>query len=315
MGDFVVTSPPRHRCFCCGTCCQGVFVEVDGEEAERATRLGAELGIEEAVTDGGLRFENGACVFLGESMQCRLHATYGAEAKPLRCQQYPFVAIRTETGELRAGIDPSCENSWRSWRDAPVVQPGEAVVRHRPIRQEQAPLEGQLLKLSGHPGLTLTTWLRVLAAAGPGDGPPVGFAGRLIAQAQVMHLTDYLERSDTGAAIARALHHLPDHIAGWDMDTPPPWPELAPELDAFVVEATRRMIFLRLAGTHPSVLATALLTLSGAVICAWASPEPTRFGPAFSAWTRAIRVRRFWQPLAPDPMTLRWLATGQASEA
>ena len=51
--------------------------------------------------------KDGACVFLGENNRCRIHARYGAEAKPLACRLYPFVLV--PTGERwRVGLRFAC---------------------------------------------------------------------------------------------------------------------------------------------------------------------------------------------------------------
>ena len=77
-------SPPRHRCLTCGTCCQGVYVEVGPEEVPRIEEAARALGVEDPIDDGGLRFENGRCVFLGEDLLCDIHRRFGGEAKPVR---------------------------------------------------------------------------------------------------------------------------------------------------------------------------------------------------------------------------------------
>ena len=65
--------------------------------------------------------------------------------------------------------------------------------------------------------------------------------------------------------------------------------ELGPEADAWAVEATRRFVFMRAPReTRPVVRALAMLT--GAVVCGLADPEPARFGPAMSAWSRVMRT-------------------------
>jgi hypothetical protein len=85
---------------------------------------------------------------------------------------------------------------------------------------------------------------------------------------------------------------------------------LSPAEDAWAVESTRRMVYLRLAAEIPWGAGIALLVLSGAVICAWADPEPDAFGPALASWNRAIRAQPFWARLLPDQPRLQWLAQG-----
>jgi hypothetical protein len=74
------------------------------------------------------------------------------------------------------------------------------------------------------------------------------------------------------------------------------------------------MLFLRLAPLIPSVQGVTLLTLGGALACAWTNADPEHFGPALAGWARAIRFRALWQALTPDAITMRWLATGEGSD-
>ncbi|MEA2697368.1 MAG: lysine-N-methylase, partial [Myxococcales bacterium] len=47
------------------------------------------------------------CVSLTDDHLCRIHAAYGAEAKPVTCQIFPFSFTRTPTG-VRVGISYAC---------------------------------------------------------------------------------------------------------------------------------------------------------------------------------------------------------------
>lgn len=41
---------------------------------------------------------DGSCVFLREDQLCQVHAEAGLEAKPLQCQQFPFIPVNTPDG-------------------------------------------------------------------------------------------------------------------------------------------------------------------------------------------------------------------------
>lgn len=308
---WVLLSAPRHRCLSCGTCCQGVYIELSDDEQARVTEQAEALGVTDPVDDGGLRFEDGHCVFLGEDLLCNIHRRWGGEAKPRVCQQFPFVAIRTES-ERRAGIDPACGTAWRTWQDGPELMPDEMIVRSRPLDPQQHVAERAIVGAAGQPGQTVAGLLHLLCTGRPG-GPelPPGLASRWITRLHDLDLPELLARSDTGAAIRRALTPLAGAIGDLDPDQPPDWPILDDDLDAWAVEATRRVVFLRLAARIPSVQLVALLTLLGAVACAWGDRAPDAWGPAFAGWCRVIRFRRVWQVLARDAETVAWLATGR----
>ncbi|MBW1877490.1 MAG: YkgJ family cysteine cluster protein [Deltaproteobacteria bacterium] len=118
MHDPVQTLHPlRFQCVACGACCQGVRAELeDAEEAARIRRIAEEMGVDEPIVDGFLRQENGMCPFLAADGRCGIHARYGGEAKPLVCQQFPYVVLDTESG-MRAGVDPT------PWRPGTPLRP------------------------------------------------------------------------------------------------------------------------------------------------------------------------------------------------
>ena len=308
MSRFQVLDEPRHRCFSCGTCCTGVFVALDEEEQARMERLAPTVGVEQPVVDGGLRFEAGACVFLDEQDTCRLHRHHGPASKPLTCRQFPFAAIETESGP-RAGIDPACTSASRTWRAGPSFVPAEIQATRRPLHPSQHEPEAALLRaLAEAP--SIAAMLHLLCTGSPG-GPalPAGFAGRWITRVQAADLGGFLADPDTGRGLRRALAGVPEALQALDPDAPPPWPTLSAEEEAWSLEVTRRMVYLRRAPLIPVVQGVALLTLGGAVASAWTTPD--RFGAALAAWARILRFRRVWQALVPEPATLTWLATGR----
>jgi lysine-N-methylase len=91
-------------CHTCGDCCRTYTVRVTAEERERIEEQGwgatPELkGVEPVVFNKQLgefalnHTASGDCVFLGENNLCRIHAKFGAAAKPFACRLYPFVLV------------------------------------------------------------------------------------------------------------------------------------------------------------------------------------------------------------------------------
>jgi len=163
-------------------------------------------------------------------------------------------------------------------------------------------------------GATVASVLGMLCSS-PQCAPdlPPGFASRLAVRLKRMHLEILLQARDLGPAQRDALAPLLDLVEDLDPNSTPPWPALAPNEDAFAVEVTRRMVFLRLVTRVPIIQGVALLVLSGAVALGWACPEPERFGPAIASWSRLIRAGSFWQSLTPSPRDMQWLATGDGT--
>lgn len=308
--SFSVRTAPRHTCFACGACCHGVFVEVTETEAARVRELAPKLGVQgDPVENEGLRFDNGHCVFLRSDMLCGIHAEFGMDAKPHMCGQWPFVPVQTESG-LRAGVDPACSTLWRTWRDADPIAPGSAIkVRQRPLHPDQVPMEKALLGALEQVH-TVGGMLQLLGGQPPTGALPTGFAARAIEVLQQADVAAYLADSKTGKAHRRALQHLPEAIASWDPASPPAWPALDDEQQAWACEATRRMLFLRLAPLLPNLQAVVLLCALGAIALAWAENTPDKWGPAYASWLRSMRIRALWRRVIPDPQTLMYLATG-----
>ena len=105
-------------CHGCTNCCRTYAVGVTEAErmtlAKQAWSLDPEMaGIETVVRDkqiGGYRLNHtaeGTCVFLASDGRCRIHAKFGAAAKPMACRIYPFVLV--PGGEhWRVGIRFAC---------------------------------------------------------------------------------------------------------------------------------------------------------------------------------------------------------------
>ena len=103
-------------CQNCSDCCRTYIVPVTAGEREIIARQNwsAEPGFEnlETVVNAGdgdslAHTADGACVFLGADNRCRIHAKFGAAAKPKACRIYPFVLVPAGD-HWRVGIRFAC---------------------------------------------------------------------------------------------------------------------------------------------------------------------------------------------------------------
>ena len=104
-------------CHGCTNCCRSYNVRVSDAERAKLDALGwaadPELrGTPPAVLDGagGYRLSqlaDGTCVFLGPDNRCRIHAKYGATAKPAACRIFPFT-FSPAGDHWRAGVRFAC---------------------------------------------------------------------------------------------------------------------------------------------------------------------------------------------------------------
>lgn len=302
----------RHACLACGGSCHGIQVPVLGdEERQRVERLAAELGVAEPIVEGRLRRVDGHCVFLGEDRLCTLHRVFGGASKPRLCQQYPLIVLRAD-GEVRVGLDPTCYTAIQTWRDGPEVPEGAAVATRVDLPPAEQAWESRFLDLVEEPDATVAGLLSQLTGGGSiNGGLPDGFAERWITVLREADFAGFFANTTMGPHPDGLLRPLIDVAQSLDPTTPPPWPALAPESEAWAIEATRRVVWLRMSTiVIPSVPAVAMLLLGGAVLCGWATPDPKQFGAYFAVWIRALRYTDFVRRLIPDGRTLSWLATG-----
>ena len=284
----------------------------DPVERERIERYGELLGIERAVENEEVRVHEGRCVFLGEDLLCRIHKEYGFQEKPRRCQEFPIKMLRTESAQIRVGIDPGCVNTYRSWQAGAEQVLEEPLVRQTEWEAPDQHIEALFLRAAAHPQATIGGMLHLMAGLpmrASTELPP-GFASRLIQRAQAARLRQFIHHPELGWGMRSSLKHLPDCVERLDPETPPEWPTLTEEQEAFALEVLRRMLFLRFAPMTPASQGLCLMVLSGAVLAAWADPSEKAFGEALSVWSRIVRIKALWFRFFPDPATMRWLATG-----
>jgi lysine-N-methylase len=127
-------------CRGCGDCCREYRVAVTEGERQRILGQGWEgdpeiAGLPLFVGQGppwARRYRlnqraDGSCVFLGKDGLCRIHAKFGAAAKPLACRLYPFILIPA-ADHWRVSLRFAC--------------PSAAASRGKPLADYQAELDG-----------------------------------------------------------------------------------------------------------------------------------------------------------------------------
>lgn len=313
--------PPRHACHACGVCCSGWRVRLaDESERERVRVQAALLGVADPIIDGELRQVDATCVFLGPDRLCRIHARFGEAEKPLSCQLFPRRSLRAEDG-VRFGVDPGCTTTWRTFADGPEVSLWYIPTEHDEHRQPgPARVERHLISLARRPDMTLPRFAALLSDE---DLPaperfPLGLGTRLLDR--LRGTIELLAHRDNGPRLVAGLTPLIDLLRL----LPPEPNRLAPErlpplvfpaaLDAFTLDLLQRTLFLRLGGHVLPPSAQALVVLAGALGAALATPDPARYGPALSAFSRVSRLDGFWARFAPDTATARWVATGERDD-
>ncbi len=134
-------------CGSCSACCRTYHVPVSAEERKRiegqgwereAEMAGVSFFAQEGSWLSGRSFRlnhraDGACVFLGPDNRCRIHAKFGAAAKPLACRIYPFLLVPAGD-HWRLGLRYACPSSAANF--------GQPLAEHLPeVRDYAAALE------------------------------------------------------------------------------------------------------------------------------------------------------------------------------
>ncbi len=264
-------------------------------ERERLRGLAVQLGIQEPFDGDHLRLVRACCVFQGPAGACRIHARFGAEAKPTTCRLFPLVIVHTEHG-VRMGVDPCCYHARSGGDDAPRLEPGEATGRPVHFDRERSAREKALLAAIDQPGASvagLLAWLRD-GTLGPPERLPAAFPQRWIAELGGAGLARFLTPEIAGPALRGALGEafaLAAELRPW---APPPWTGLGEEGERLVLAALRDLLHLRVCATSlPSPDDVAGLALRGAVLLAWTDPAPERMVRGLSAWIRLMRAPQF----------------------
>ena len=116
---------------------------VDLEELNRVNTMGTAMGYSKVVEDGKIVHVDGRCIFLQRDARCRIHSTYGWDAKPQVCKQFPLVATRL-TGP-RIGVDPACFSSMRRVITGHELDLERVVVGRVSVSDNEAQLERHLV--------------------------------------------------------------------------------------------------------------------------------------------------------------------------
>jgi hypothetical protein len=101
-------------------------------------------------------------------------------------------------------------------------------------------------------------------------------------------LAELLGRNDIGGAVQQAMEAVATALVG----DAKPWRALSDEVDAFAVDAIRRMVRLRLVGGMPAPQ-VALAMCMGVGLIGSVHGQPIPFGAALAAWCRLMRMAPF----------------------
>jgi len=120
-------------CRGCAACCRSYSIPVSADERERIEAQGWDLGTPLFDARGTTlnHRPDGACVFLGEGDRCRIHAKFGAAAKPLACRVYPFLLVPAGD-HWRVGLRFACPSA--------AADDGRPLDQHLPEVREYAAL-------------------------------------------------------------------------------------------------------------------------------------------------------------------------------
>lgn len=228
-------------------------------EQEAIEALASQIGVTTPVVSGRLRRNAGRCVFLTDERRCRLHARFGASAKPAVCQQFPVLAAEGERV-----VDPGCHAAWAT-REVGDPLPPPRVVEDRPLAIQ-------------HPD-TVRDWLAALVEVDPDV-----YLAAVLERLDTGRWTALVDHIDSGPVLREALAPLRGRI------DPADWPP--PDWDAWVVRSVNTLVRFRIVPRD-----AAALCLAGGVVAWWAGgTEPGRL---FAGWCRAVRSEVFREMMRP----------------
>ena len=116
--SLVMPSVPSQRwsCHSCGHCCRTLVIHLFDKDREKidGQEWSGHIDVEPYVRAGGEfvlnKRSDGGCVFLDENNMCRIHARYGADAKPLACRIFPF-SVRPVRRGWQASLRYDCPSA------------------------------------------------------------------------------------------------------------------------------------------------------------------------------------------------------------
>lgn len=120
-------------CRGCAACCRSYSIPVTADERKRIEAQNWDLGapLFDARGTALNHRPDGACVFLGDDNRCRIHAKFGAAAKPLACRVYPFLLVPAGD-HWRVGLRYACPSA--------AANDGRPLDQHLPEVREYAAL-------------------------------------------------------------------------------------------------------------------------------------------------------------------------------
>ena len=139
-------------------------------------------------------------------------------------------------------------------------------------------------------------------------GPVEALLDRWVQVLRDMDLATLLADPETAPALRHSLGPMAEALPTWQ--SAPEMTPLSDDAAAFALDATQRMVWLRLCPKIPDPAVVALLCLAGTMTCAWTDPEDAAFGQALAGWMRAIRASAVLARLLPSPDALRDLVGG-----
>ena len=127
-------------CHSCGDCCRQLEAVITDEEKQRLEKLDLAERRRDAPGPGSCakgwlakswalrRRPDGSCVFLTSANRCRLHETFGAEAKPFVCRLFPFMLIPAGN-HWRVGLRFACPSAAGN-KGRPLAEHDAALVQY-----------------------------------------------------------------------------------------------------------------------------------------------------------------------------------------
>jgi Fe-S-cluster containining protein len=297
----------RHDCLACGGSCQGTRIPIVNDTERASVEVFARLlERERPIVDGFLRMVQGACLFLDDDNLCSLHKTYGAKAKPTVCKQFPMVA--TQTGEtLRVQVDPACYTAMSSWQNGTTVPDQPLIAATISLDATEVSEEERVLQILKRETTVGGVLHRLSGSSSRKPTPPKGFEDRLVRLIQGAKLSDLLQESKMGVAFSGSISGV---AAVEQADFARPRKALSRTRERWAIEATHRVVWLRLTPNVPTVRGVALLTLTGALLADWVSDNDADYAKFLAGWVRALRSPLFVGRLVSNTEALRALLVG-----
>ena len=292
--------------------CQGARVRlIDLEELNRVNTMGTAMGYSKVVEDGKIVHVDGRCIFLQRDARCRIHSTYGWDAKPQVCKQFPLVATRVD-GDLRIGVDPACFSSMRRVITGHELDLERVVVGRVSVSDNEAQLERHLVHFC-ESGLatpaSICFWICGMRPDEANNDVPSHLMANVWRYLRQSEQRALLVDSSLPEAVITTLNPLA--VALDQFSHPPRPPRFSKEEAEWSIESLRRILFLRLYYGGRGVALTCMASMIGSLLAASVGIRGQSFGQVLAAWVRLMRYPMFWEILFPDADTLSMLVRPQ----